>query len=108
MHRRTPKNYDGTATTTHKVSDLLSMVLTTIGETFHENSDLILDVWPEVVGLQLAPMTKALSFREGILTVSVKNSTLHSLLKTDKFRILSILKKRFPKVEIKDISFRIG
>lgn len=106
---RTPKNYDGTGVTTHKVSDLLPTVLSQINETYQDRPDLVLAAWPEVIGSKLAAMTQAISFHDGVLTVKVKNSTLHSLLsRHDKFRILAAIRRRFPKVYIQNIIFRIG
>ena len=106
---RTPKNYDGTAVTTHVVSDLLPSVLSKISEICKDRPDLILEAWPEVIGPKLAGMTQAVSLRDGVLTVKVKNSTLHSLLsRHDKFRILSNIKQRFPKADIQNIVFRIA
>ena len=106
---RTPKNYDGTDITTHKVSDLLPTVLSQIGQKHNQRPDLVLAAWSDVIGPQLASMTQALSFVDGILTVKVKNSTLHSLLsQNDKNRILSNLRQKFPNVLIKTIFFRIG
>lgn len=107
--RRAPKNYDGTALTTFRISELLASVLSEIGEVYQERPDLLLASWPEVIGQQLAPMTQAVSFSDGILLVKVKNSTLHSLLSQhDKPRILSSLRQKFPKIDIKNIQFRIG
>lgn len=109
FNSRTPKNYDGTGLTTHKFSDLLPIVLSRISETYHDRPDLILSSWPEIIGSQLAVMTQAVSFSEGILTVKVKTSTLHSLLSQyDKSRILTALRKRFPKINIQNIIFKIG
>lgn len=109
MSSRTPRQYDGTAVTTRRVADLLPEVLTKIGSAYQERPDLILAIWPEIVGPKLAPMTQAVSFVDGVLTVKVKNSTLHSLLNQhDKPRILSSLKQKFPKVSIKNVVFRIG
>jgi hypothetical protein len=106
---RTPKNYDGTETTTHKVSDLLPAVLSQIGEIYQQRPDLILASWPEIIGPKLASMTQAVSFSDGVLVVKVKNSTLYSLLsQNDKPRILNILRQKFPSVQIKTILFRIG
>lgn len=108
-YRRTPKNYDGTAVTTRRVSELLPNVLSKIGEVYHQRPDLILASWPEVIGPKLAGMTRAVSFDEGFLVIKVKNSTLHSLLnQNEKSRILAILRKRFPSVNIKNIFFKIG
>lgn len=109
VNRRTPKNYDGTALTTHKMNDLLSNILSKIGESYEARPDLILTVWPEVIGQKLALMTQAVSFNEGVLIVKVTNSTLHNLLSQyEKPRILNDLRRRFPRIEIKNIVFRIG
>jgi len=106
---RTPKNYDGTRATTHKIGDLLSVLLTQINEGYQERPDLVLAAWPEIIGPKLSPMTQAVSFCEGILTVKVKNSTLYSLLsRHDKFRLLAAIQKRFPKANIQNIVFRIA
>lgn len=108
-YSRTPKNYDGIQTTLHRVSDLLSGVLSQVEKVYQQHPDLILAAWPDVIGSKLASMTQAVSFFDGILLVKVKNSTLHSLLsQNDKPRILNILRQKFPNVQIKSISFRIG
>ncbi|CUI16431.1 hypothetical protein PNK_0806 [Candidatus Protochlamydia naegleriophila] len=108
-YSRTPRYYDGTGVTTHRINDLLPDVLSKIGEVYQQRSDLILTMWPSIIGPKLAAMTQAVSFSEGVLVVKVKNSTLYSLLsQNDKPRILSQLRQKFPHVEIKTISFRIG
>ncbi|KIC73842.1 hypothetical protein DB42_BP00230 [Neochlamydia sp. EPS4] len=107
--RRTPKNYDGTAITTHKISDVLSQLVFQIRENYRHRPDLVLAAWPEVIGAKLASMTQAMSFIDGILHVKVKNSTLHSLLsQNDKNRIIASLKTKFPHIHLKNIVFRIG
>lgn len=107
--QRTPRNYDGPELTTHRVSDILGAVMKGIGKVHHDRPDIILEAWPEIIGPQLAPMTEAKTFVDGILTVKVKNSTLYSLLcKHDKPKIVSKLKVKFPNVIIKNIVFRIG
>ncbi len=71
--------------------------------------DLILAAWPQVIGPKLAGMTEALRFQEGVLTIAVKNSTLHSLLsRQEKKRLMQALKDRFPQAGIRDLQFRIG
>ena len=108
-YQRTPKFYDGTAITTHRVCELLPVVLSEIGKVYLQRPDLILASWPDIIGPKLAAMTQAVSFVEGILVVKVKNSTLHSLLsQNEKPRILDLLRQKFPNVTIKTISFRIG
>lgn len=108
-YRRTPKNYDGSELTSHHIRDLIPQVLRGIGEVFKERPDLILEAWPQVIGPQLATMTQAFSFQNGILLVKVKNSTLHSLLSQhERPRLLRNLREKFPKTMIKNIYFRIG
>ena len=107
--KRTPRNYRGSALTTHHLSDLLDHALVFIDEKYQERPDLIVAAWPEVIGPKLAGMTRALSFVEGELTVAVKNSTLYSLLNQhERPRLLKELRQRFSKVEIKAITFRIA
>lgn len=106
---RKPKNYDGTAVTSHKFGDVLSCVLSHIRARCQERPDMVLAAWPEVIGAKLAGMTNAVSFVDGVLTVKVANSTLHSLLsRHDKARILASLRQKFPKVCIQNIVFRMG
>ncbi len=107
--RRTPKGYDGTKPTIQKLGDVLPRVLTSINAIHKDRPDFILAFWPEVVGSGLSPLTKAVSFIEGVLTVNVKNSTLFSLLRqNEKPKLLSALRVKFPNVRISDIVFRIG
>jgi len=106
---RIPKNYDGPEITTRRMSELLPSVLSQVSDKYQERPDLILASWPEIVGPQLAPMTQAVSFDEGVLYVKVKNSTLYSLLsKNDKPKLIESLRKKFPKVSLRTIVFRIG
>lgn len=106
---RKPRNYDGIDLTSQPVAQILPRVLGKIGATYKQRPDLILAAWPELVGERLAPMTQAMSFVDGVLTVRVKNSTLHSLLNTkDKARILRSLREKFPQTTIKNVLFKLG
>lgn len=106
---RTPKNYQGTQPTSRHVGALLSKVLSKLSDSCQTRPDLLLAAWPEIIGPKHAPMTQAISFYEGVLTVKVKNSTLHSLLsRHDKYRILTLIQQRFPNANIQNIVFRIA
>ncbi len=106
---RTPRGYDGVGCTNQHVSDILPKVLKGIHKHAQDQSLLILSAWSTIIGPQLAPMTKAVMFKEGVLMVKVKNSTLYSLLvRHDKPKLLGRLRAQFPKVDIKNIDFRIG
>lgn len=109
LYSRHSRRYDGTKVTTHRMGDLLPSVLARIGENYQQRPDLILAIWPELIGPKLSTMTQAISFQDGVLMVKVKNSTLHSLLNQhEKFRLLNLLRKKFPHTEIKNILFRMG
>lgn len=106
---RTPKNYNGTQPTSRHVNDLLTAALSKLSESCQARPDLLLAAWPEIIGPKHAAMTQAVSFCEGVLTVKVKNSTLHSLLnRHEKCRILASIRQRYPKANIQNIVFRIA
>ena len=107
--RRTPKNYDGTAPTGHLLNGVLSGVLAAISDKYQDRPDLVLAAWPMIVGEKIASMAEAVSFDEGTLVVKVKNSTLYSLLvQKERARLLGVLKKKFPTVDIRALHFRMG
>jgi hypothetical protein len=107
--RRTPRNYDEIEPTSKDLSSLLPEWLTKVSVRFQDRPDLILLAWPELIGEKLAPMTTAVSFIEGVLTVKVKNSSLYSLLvQHEKAKLQSRLQKKFPSVRILNIVFRLG
>jgi Dna[CI] antecedent, DciA len=106
---RVPKNYQGTSPTSRNLSEVLPFVLDKINDVYQERPDLILAAWPKVIGEQLSPMTRAVSFHNHVLLVHVNNSTLLSLLsRHEKDRLLMSLKEMFPLIEIRDIFFRMG
>lgn len=109
LYSRTPKHYDGTGLTCKSMTELLPGVLARIGEVYQQRPDLILAMWPDLVGPQVAQMTQAVSFIDETLFVKVKNSTLHSILNGKaKSDILLLLRKKFPNTPIKGVCFRIG
>jgi hypothetical protein len=100
---------DETKTTSKHLSQLLPRFLKEVSKSTQKRPDLLLAAWPEVIGEKLAPMTRAVSFEQGILLVKVKNSTLYSLLSQhEKGRLLKGLKERFPHAGIRDLLFRAG
>jgi hypothetical protein len=106
---RTAKNYDGTASTNKLFKDLLPKELSSIQNQFKDRPDLVLASWPSIIGAIHAPMTEAHSFKEGILTVKVKNSSLYSLLKKhEESKLLAKLRSQFPNLLIRAINFRMG
>jgi hypothetical protein len=106
--KRTARNYNGSETTSHTLNALLPKVLSHLQDKFSDRPDLILAAWPSLIGPHLAPMTQAIYFQNGILTVKVKNSVTHSVLNLQKSSLTVALRKKFPHVTIKTILFRIG
>jgi hypothetical protein len=107
--KRTPRNYDGDQPTGRQLKDLLPAIMTNINCRVDESPHEILETWPLIIGPKISKMARAVSFESGILKVKVENSTLYSLLTLhEKERLLLELRRRFPKVSIKTILFRIG
>ena len=107
--QRTPLRYDGTQNTSKVLSELLPQVMGKIQKAVKLSPELVLQVWPSVLGETMAPMTQAVSFKEGILLVKVKNSSLYSLLEQhEKPRLVSAMQKKVPAANIRNIVFRLG
>lgn len=103
------KKRNATALTNRSVQEILPKLLGEIGCKVRQRPDQVLAYWSEIVGEQIAKMTSAKSFENGVLKVEVHNSTLYSLLSQhERPRLLSILRKRFPSLIIQNILFRIG
>ncbi len=104
-----PKTHHSTSVTSKNLSHLLPQFLKQVGSIYQNRPDLVIAAWPEVIGLELAKMTRVLSFIDGVLIVTVKNATLFSLLsQNDRPRILKNLREKFPQTSIKTIIFRHG
>mgnify|MGYP006291110709 CR=1 FL=1 len=107
--KRVPKNYRGTRPTAKTIGQILPPLLGSIGASYNRRGDALLATWPEVVGKDVASMTRARSFIDGVLRVSVSNSTLLSLLtEHEKPRLIRELNKRVPQAGVKAIQFFIG
>jgi hypothetical protein len=87
---------------------LLTPFLKRVERALGDRQDVILAAWPALIGSHLAPMTRAVSFEQGVLMVHVKNSMLYSLLAQEKGRLIKQLSKQFPQATIRNITFRIG
>ena len=91
------------------VKDFLPHLLQDIKNNYLNNPNLIIEYWPKIIGNRLAPMTKVITFENNILYVSVKSSTLFSILSlNEKGKILKLLQEKFSKDIIKNIIFKIG
>lgn len=107
--KRIPKNYQGRAPTGRLIQNLLPEILESFEKVFDKHGDLVIDMWPEVIGERLAPMTKAVAFVDGTLKVKVNNSSLLSLLEMhEKKKLIESLRKKLPSIKIINIHFSIG
>ncbi len=107
--KRTPKNYNGIEFPGKKIGLLLPEILQKIGATKGVDRDRVFTAWSELLSKKMASYTKPVSFKDGILRVSVFSSTLYSLLSQhEKPRLLKALQDRYPKILIRDIVFRIS
>lgn len=89
-----------------KMTDLLPNIMSEIEKKNTDPREAIFLFWKELMGEKMAPMTEVISFKDGILTVKVKNSTLYSLLQQhEKPRLKARLQEKF---SIRDIMFRVG
>jgi len=63
-------------------------------------------IWPEVVGKQIANASEAISIKDGILTISVKNPSWKTELKYMKYDICRKLNKTLGKSVVSDIKIK--
>ena len=106
MAQRTPRNYNGTNLPGKKIGDLLPEILAGIEKRTGDDREAVYRLWYALIGEKMAPLTQAVSLKDGVLTVKVKSATLYSLLcQHEKPRLLKGLQEKFP---IQNILFRVG
>jgi predicted nucleic acid-binding Zn ribbon protein len=106
MKSRTPKNFDGTFSPGVKIGELLPELLREIGKNREIPREALFQEWQNLIGEKMAPMTRPISFEDGVLTVIVKSSTLYSLLRVhERPRLLRKLQEKF---QVRDLVFKIG
>ncbi|MGB7979023.1 MAG: DUF721 domain-containing protein [Chlamydiales bacterium] len=106
MRSRTPRNYFGTQNPVKKMAELLPEMLSDLGRKAQDPKEEIYRFWHELIGEKMAPFTEPVSFRDGVLTVKVKSSTLYSLLVAhERPRLLARLQEKF---SIRNLVFRVG
>ena len=98
-----------TQSTIRNMKDLLPQYLFDVQEKLDQKQNQIFDQWPKIIGSKFAPLTKPLTFQNGMLKIEVKSASLYSLLvQTEQRRLLTKLQNQFPKVGIKRLLFCIG
>ena len=109
MFYKDRKNKKNIISIPRNISEILPGVLSNIEDKYKKNPSNIIASWPEIIGKKLAPMTKVISYSDGILIIKVKSSTLYSLLNNyEKDKLLQKLQDKFSKKIIQKIHFKLG
>jgi predicted nucleic acid-binding Zn ribbon protein len=66
------------------------------------------DLWPDVVGPKVAARARAVSFRDGILTVSVESAAWMSELTYLRHRLVQELNRRLEGQVVREIRIQLG
>ena len=104
--RRTPRHFDGTKKTGKLLSEILPETVKEIRKKAGQGGEEIFRFWQELIGDKMGPLTEAVSFVDGVLTVKVKSTALYSLLcQHERPRLLRGLQEKFP---VRGLVFRIG
>lgn len=91
------------------MSSLLPQVLENLSKRINDKEEVVFQAWNQIVGDKIGSMATPKQFKDNILFVSVKNSSLYSILKTQqKDLLLKKLKQKVPSVKIQNIVFHIG
>jgi predicted nucleic acid-binding Zn ribbon protein len=91
------------------LAELLPGVVAQMGLEQRVQQQMILEVWPKVVGPAIAKHAQPTQLHRGVLTISVANSVwLYELSRNHKETILEKLTQRLNPSPIKEIQFRAG
>jgi hypothetical protein len=75
----------------------------------YENNPMVLEkIWAEILGKNLTGKTRILSYKEGILTVSIINPTLYSVLCMQKKDLLHKFQQKLSQDSVKELVFKVG
>ncbi len=107
--KRIPRNYDGKHPTGRAIKDLLPQIADNFFKGMSFKKDPIFEKWKELMGEKLSSMAIPVDFKNQILYVQVKNSSLYSILRNQqKEMLLKKLKESLPNIMIENIVFHIG
>ena len=90
---------------TISVGKALNGILKDLGLQGRINQYRVLEMWPEIVGENIAKYTKAERVQENIIYIKVKNNTWRTELQFQKNIILENISQKVGKGIIKDIRF---
>lgn len=91
------------------VADGVAKLMQTLGLGERLRAEAVLSAWQEIVGEFVAKHSTPRQLKDGVLTVSVLQPTMHFELERNwKRQILDKLKKRFGARTVREIKFRLG
>jgi predicted nucleic acid-binding Zn ribbon protein len=91
------------------VADGVAKLMQTLGLGERLRAEAVLGAWQEIVGEFVAKHATPRQLKDGVLTVSVLQPTMHFELERNwKREILDKLKKRFGTRVVREIRFRLG
>jgi predicted nucleic acid-binding Zn ribbon protein len=91
------------------IADGVAKLMQTLGLGERLRAEAVLSAWQEIVGEFVAKHATPRQLKDGVLTVSVLQPTMHFELERNwKRQILDKLKKRFGARTVREIKFRLG
>lgn len=90
------------------IEKLLTKTLKKLPNAKQIKGQMLIDAWPEVVGLQIAAKAKAIMFENGVLFVWVRDSVWAQHLSLQKKQIISSLNKYVKTNILTNIRYQVG
>lgn len=91
------------------VADAIGKLMQSLGLQERLRAEAVLGAWREIVGEFVSKHSTPRQLKDGVLTVSVLQPTMHFELERNwKREILAKLKQRFGARAVREIKFRIG
>lgn len=105
-YRERDRPYDKTEP--KAVGELLSELFALRGYGKVQSSRQLQEIWAEVVGQDIADLTRAVAIRNGVLQVAVSNSALLSELASfRKQEFLEEFRLRYADLKVRDMKFKL-
>jgi len=91
-----------------KVGDILPEVFRDLGLEEKLEEVELARLWADVVGDRIAAVSRPGRVRDGVLLVEVDTSSWMQELSFRKRQIMDLVRKRFSRLDVKDIHFRLN
>ena len=91
-----------------KPADIIAQLMARTGYGQLKSADELENTWNQIADEKWRSQTRVTVIKRGVLEVVVGNSVLIQRLEFEKKRLLADFKTNQPKINLKDIRFRIG